>query len=88
MTPSPSEIENTIPNWAFETLKVSTIKSLIRIPVLILISILWSPLVFMLWNWLMPTMFDIQKVSWLQAIGLTILARLLFTYEYPVKSNG
>ncbi len=85
---TPSEIDKTITNRIFETLKVSTIKSLIRIPVLILISILWSPLVFMLWNWLMPTMFDIQKVSWLQAIGLTILARLLFTYEYPVKSNG
>lgn len=35
-------------------------------------------LVMVLWNWLVPTLFGIQEISYLQAVGLLILSKLLF----------
>ena len=31
-----------------------------------------------LWNWLMPTIFGLTKIGWLQALGLNILSGILF----------
>jgi hypothetical protein len=31
-----------------------------------------------LWNWLMPDIFGLPQISWLQALGLCLLAKLLF----------
>ena len=52
---------------------------LIGIPSLVLIAILVSPLTVFLWNWLMPTLFGFKQISWLQAVGLFVLARLLLS---------
>jgi len=34
--------------------------------------------VHMLWNWLMPPIFNLGTITWSQAFGLMVLARLLF----------
>ena len=34
--------------------------------------------VMQLWNWLMPAIFGWQAISYLQAIGLLVLSRILF----------
>jgi hypothetical protein len=34
--------------------------------------------VMLLWNWLMPTIFGFKEISFLQALGLSILCRILF----------
>lgn len=34
--------------------------------------------VMLLWNWLLPPLFSLHEISYLQAGGLLILARLLF----------
>ena len=31
----------------------------------------------LLWNWLMPTIFDLPYITFWQALGLTLLARVL-----------
>jgi hypothetical protein len=41
-------------------------------------ALLWSLPVFLLWNWLMPIIFNLPKITWLQALGVNILAGLLF----------
>ncbi len=34
--------------------------------------------VMLLWNWLLPTLFGLPQIDFLQAIGLLVLSRLLF----------
>jgi hypothetical protein len=34
--------------------------------------------VMWLWNWLMPSLFGLGTVTWLQALGLLVLAKILF----------
>ncbi len=34
--------------------------------------------VMLLWNWLMPDLFNLKPINWWQAIGLFVLFRILF----------
>ncbi len=40
-------------------------------------AVMSIPILF-LWNWLMPQIFNLPKIDWLQATGLNILCSLLF----------
>jgi hypothetical protein len=40
---------------------------------------LFGWIVMLLWNWLMPSIFNIKEISYLQAFGITLLAKILFT---------
>jgi hypothetical protein len=42
------------------------------------IALLVSIPVWLLWNWLMPAIFGLKTISWLQAFGLSVLCGLLF----------
>ena len=39
---------------------------------------LFSLLVFLLWNWLMPAIFGLSTITFLQALGLLVLSKILF----------
>lgn len=44
-----------------------------------------------LWNWIMPAIFDITKISWIQAWGLTLLCKILFkpiTYKSVIDASS
>jgi len=41
-------------------------------------ALVFSIFVHMLWNWVMPSVFNLGTISWSQAFGLILLARLLF----------
>lgn len=41
-------------------------------------GLLFSLPIMWIWNWLMPVIFGLCKITWLQAWCLGILARLLF----------
>lgn len=41
-------------------------------------SALFSLPVWLLWNWLMPAIFGLTKITWLQAWGLMLLCGFLF----------
>jgi hypothetical protein len=50
------------------------------IPLIILPAIaLFSFLVMVLWNWLMPEIFHLQSITIYQAFGLMLLSKLLFS---------
>ena len=38
----------------------------------------FSAIVMLLWNWLMPSLFGLSSINFLQAFGLLVLSRLLF----------
>ncbi|MBN1130165.1 MAG: hypothetical protein JXA71_14330 [Chitinispirillaceae bacterium] len=44
-----------------------------------LFALLFGWLVMLLWNWLMPSLFGIKTVTYWQAFGITILAKILFS---------
>jgi hypothetical protein len=46
--------------------------------VLVFIAVL-SLAVMLLWNWLMPMIFGITSINYIQAIGLLILSKILLT---------
>jgi len=41
-------------------------------------ALVFSIFVHMLWNWLMPPIFNLGMITWQQAFGLMLLARLIF----------
>ena len=45
---------------------------------LLIVAAIFSSIVMMLWNWLMPAIFGIAAISIWQAGGLFVLARILF----------
>src|SRR5579871_6833726 len=46
-------------------------------PAMVLFGWLFGEIVMHLWNWLMPTLFGLKLITFWQAIGLLILARIL-----------
>ena len=44
----------------------------------ILIACLLAIPVYFLWNWLMPVIFGLVKITFWQAVGLSVLTSLLF----------
>ena len=46
--------------------------------VIVFIAVL-SLVVMLLWNWLMPMIFGITAITYLQALGLLILSKILLT---------
>ncbi len=42
-------------------------------------SLFFSWIVMLLWNWLMPDIFGLKEITWIQALGLNFLIGLLFS---------
>ena len=42
-------------------------------------SLAFGWLVMLLWNWLMPSIFSLKAITYWQAFGLTVLAKLVFS---------
>ena len=53
------------------------------IGLIIITSILLAVPVMALWNWLMPVIFGLGKISFWQALGLNLLSALLFKNTNP-----
>lgn len=43
-----------------------------------ILALLFSLPTMWLWNWLMPSLFGITKITWLQALGVNFLSGILF----------
>jgi hypothetical protein len=57
---------------------METLAKLIGVLVIIAITILLLSFpVMWLWNWLMPTLFGLTEINWLQSVGLLLLINLL-----------
>jgi hypothetical protein len=44
----------------------------------LILSVIFGVFVMLLWNALMPDLFNFQRIDYLQSVGLIILARLIF----------
>lgn len=54
------------------------LKILGGIALIAILAIVFSFPTMWLWNWLMPTLFGLVKINWVQALGLNILSGILF----------
>ncbi|EKQ66569.1 hypothetical protein OsccyDRAFT_5054 [Leptolyngbyaceae cyanobacterium JSC-12] len=65
--------------WTYwkQYISLTALGFVIGIPLIVFVAILFSPLTVFLWNSLMPTLFGFKQISWLQAVGLSLLFRLL-----------
>lgn len=41
-------------------------------------AVIFSVIVMLLWNWLIPSIFGLSSINFLEALGLLVLSRLLF----------
>lgn len=54
------------------------LKILGGIALIVILAIILSFPTMWLWNWLMPTLFGLAKITWVQALGLDILSGIFF----------
>ena len=53
--------------------------AIVAAPILIaLVIVLFGGIVMLLWNWLLPPLFDVPRIDVWQGFGLFLLGRLLF----------
>jgi len=57
------------------------------IGLLILAVMLFGYPTLLLWNWLMPTIFNLPYITFWQACGLNLLASILFKPTINIKQN-
>ncbi len=48
------------------------------IALIVVLAIIFSLPTMWLWNWLMPALFGLTKISWVQALGINVLSGILF----------
>ena len=60
----------------------------IMVPVMVVVfaGLVWA--VFELWNWLMPSIFGLQAITYWQALGVLVLSGILFRGFRPNFSRG
>lgn len=61
-------------------MKYEIIKPLLKFAVFIAIL---AAILFLLWNWLMPTIFKLPAITYFQSVGLVILSDILFKVKTP-----
>jgi len=52
--------------------------SILGVVFAVVFALVFGYVVMLLWNWLMPAIFGLGKITYWQAFGLVILAKLLF----------
>jgi hypothetical protein len=57
------------------------------IGILILAVILFGYPTMLLWNWLMPTIFNLPYITFWQACGINLLASILFKPTINIKND-
>lgn len=61
-------------------------ETFIKVLGLILLGVVLSAIVALpvmgLWNWLMPDLFELTRITYLQAWGLSVLSGLLFSQDF------
>ena len=65
-------------NYSEKTIGGIIIAFILTIAIAFGLSVVLTIPVWLLWNWLMPVVFGITKVTLLQAWGLTFLSTMLF----------
>jgi hypothetical protein len=53
----------------------------------ILLALLIGGPLWLLWNWLMPTVFGLPHITFWQAVGLNLLSSILFKNSITTQKN-
>ncbi|MDD4108608.1 MAG: hypothetical protein PHH93_07810 [Prolixibacteraceae bacterium] len=62
----------------FQKMSMGIGVSILAIAIIAVVSLVAAIPTYLLWNWLMPTIFGIKTVTFFQAWGLSFLAGILF----------
>jgi hypothetical protein len=54
----------------------------VTIAYVVVFALIFSFPVMWLWNWLMPVIFGLTEITWLQALGLSVLSGFFFRGGY------
>ena len=68
-------------------LSIWVIAGLTFLGLVVVIAALTSLPLYILWNWLMPTLFGLPVITWFQAFGLSCLSGLLFKTTASYKKT-
>jgi len=60
---------------------------LLIVGLIVLAAILLALPLQLLWNWLMPTIFNLPLITFWQALGLNMLAGILFKSNMNIKKE-
>jgi len=60
-------------------------KLLVTLGMIALVIILLGLPTMLLWNWIMPAIFNLPTINFWQAIGLMVLATILFRTNINIK---
>ena len=60
---------------------------LLIVGLIVLAAILFSLPLWLLWNWLMPIIFNLPEITPWQAFGLNMLAGILFRTNVNIKKD-
>ena len=60
---------------------------LLIVGLIVLAGILLALPLQLLWNWLMPTLFNLPVITFWQALGLNMLAGILFKSNVNIKNE-
>lgn len=55
---------------------------LVSIACIAVFALIFSLPIMWLWNWLMPVIFGLTKITWTQALGLSVLSGFFFRGGY------
>lgn len=53
----------------------------------VLLALLIGGPLWLLWNWLMPTIFGLPYITFWQAVGLNLLSTILFKSNVNINKN-
>jgi hypothetical protein len=68
-------------------MKSNTELILMIVGILVLTVILFGYPTMLLWNWLMPTIFNLPYIGFWQACGINLLASILFKPTINIKKD-
>jgi hypothetical protein len=69
-------------------MKNSNIEAILYIiGIIILTVMLFGMPLQLLWNWLMPNLFNLPYITFWQAVGLNLVATILFKPTINIKKN-
>jgi hypothetical protein len=60
---------------------------LLIVGLIVLAAILLALPLQLLWNWLMPTLFNLPMITFWQALGLNIMSGILFKSNVNIKKE-
>lgn len=63
-------------------MKTIIIAILIGLGALALTAVVLAVPLLLLWNWVMPTVFDLPYITFWQAMGLNLLTGIMFRFTY------